>query len=273
MMPEEQKPKLSFFLGSLEKEQRDSELSKKLMRLTELGFKAVEFNATDPSQIDVASLSTQLDHCRLRASALLTGGIYSKYLVCFASPESSVREEAVRRVAALMPVANQLSTLLVIGLIQGQRADAADRDSAQRNIVDCLKRVGEHAERQNVHCVFEPVNHLEVGFNHTVAEVKSVLTAVGSSFLHIMADTFHLNIEESSAEDAIRACGQDLSHFHLCETNRCTFGSGHLDFQMVFRTLDELEYDGYCTVISESEDWNSEAETAMRLISPGLSRK
>ena len=136
MRPEEPKPKLSFFLGSLEKEQRDGELDQKLTRLTELGFKAVEFSATDPSQIDVSSLSTQLDHCRLRASALLTGGIYSKYRVCFASPESSVREEAVRRLAALMPVANQLSTLLVIGLIQGQRADAANRDSAQRNIID-----------------------------------------------------------------------------------------------------------------------------------------
>ena len=266
-------PKLSFFLGAMEKEQRDGELAKKLTRLTELGFRAVEFSATNPSQIDVESLSTLLNQSRLNASALLTGGIYSQYRVCFASREASVREEAVRRIAALMPVANQLGTLLVIGLIQGQRADAANRDSAQRNIIDCLKSIGEHAERQNVHCVFEPVNHLEVGFNHTVAEVKSVLSAVGSSFLHIMADTFHLNIEESSVKGAILACGKDLSHFHLCETNRCTFGSGHLDFQMVFRTLDEMKYDGYCTVISESEDWNAEAEIAMRLISSGLSKK
>ena len=269
----EQESKLGFFLGAVEKEQRDGELARKLSRLTQLGFKAVEFSATDPSHIDVGLLSAQLKECGLKTSALLTGGIYSKYRVCFASREPSVREEAVQRIAALMPVAKQLGALLVIGLIQGQRTDAANRENARGNIIDCLKRVGEHAESQSVHCAFEPVNHLEVGFNHTVAEVKSVLSAVGSSFVHIMADTFHLNIEESSVEGAIRACGKDLSHFHLCETNRGTFGSGHLDFQMVFRTLDEMKYDSYCTVISESEDWNSEAETAIRLILSGQSRQ
>jgi sugar phosphate isomerase/epimerase len=262
--------KLSFFLGALEKAQRGGELAKKLTRLKELSFKAAEFSATDPAQIDSALLSTQLNHCELKASALLTGGIYSQFRVCFASPEASVREEAVRRVSALMPLAHQLGALLVLGLMQGQRADAADRKSAHRNIIDCLKRVGDHAERQSVHCVLEPVNHLEVGFNHTVADASAVLNQVGSSFLHIMADTFHLNIEESSVEGAIRACNKDLSHFHLCETNRCTFGSGHLDFQRVFRTLNEIKYEGYCTVISESEDWNHEAETAMRLISHAL---
>lgn len=264
--------KLSFFLGALEEVQRDGKLAEKLTRLTELGFKAVEFSAADPTQINVASLSTHLNHFRLKTSALLTGGIYSRYRVSFASPESSVREEAVQRVAALMPLAHQLGAFLVLGLIQGQRADGADRKGAQSNIIDCLKRVGEHAGRQNVHCVFEPVNHLEVGFNHTVADANAVLNEVGSPFLHIMADTFHLNIEESSVEGAIRACSKDLSHFHLCETNRCTFGSGHLEFQMVFRTLYEMKYDGYCTVISESEDWNREAETAMRVILPELSR-
>ena len=71
----------------------------------------------------------------------------------------------------------------------------------------------------------------------------------------------------------ISMAGKDLSHFHLCDTNRCTFGSGHLDFRKVFRTLSELEYDGYCTVISESEDWNFEAETAMQLISGVLTSR
>lgn len=272
MMQGEHEPKLSFFLGAVEKAQSAEGFVRKLARLSLLGFKAVEFSATDPTQIDVSLLSAQLSDCGLRTSALLTGGIYSKYQVCFASPEPSVREEAVRRVERLMPLAHQLGAFLVLGLIQGQRGDAKDRESAHQNIIECLKKMGEHAERHSVHCVFEPVNHLEVGFNHTVAEAKAALNSVGSGFLHIMADTFHLNIEESSVVGAIRACGKDLSHFHLCETNRCTFGSGHLDFQMVFKTLHELNYDGFCTVISESEDWENEAETAIRLISRVLSR-
>ena len=92
MMKGAQKPKLSFFLGALEKLQLGGELGNKLARLAELGFDAAEFSATDPAQFDAASLSTHLNRVSLKASASLTGGIYSRYRVCFASPESRLEK-------------------------------------------------------------------------------------------------------------------------------------------------------------------------------------
>jgi sugar phosphate isomerase/epimerase len=80
-----------------------------------------------------------------------------------------------------------------------------------------------------------------------------------------MADSFHLNIEEASPLESLRKCGEDLAHFHLCETNRRTLGTGHLDFAEVFRTLIEIGYRGYYTIITEydtTENWYQEADTS-----------
>jgi sugar phosphate isomerase/epimerase len=57
-----------------------------------------------------------------------------------------------------------------------------------------------------------------------------------------MLDTIHLNIEERSLLDAIRAHGPHIRHFHLCETNGAPYGTGNLDFAAVLAALEKASY-------------------------------
>jgi sugar phosphate isomerase/epimerase len=60
----------------------------------------------------------------------------------------------------------------------------------------------------------------------------------------IMADTFHMNIEERSIPDAILASAGILNHVHLSDSNRLAPGLGHIDFAEVLQALREAAYGG-----------------------------
>src|SRR5439155_4420670 len=135
-----------------------------------------------------------------------------------------------------------LGAVLVVGLMQGLRTDEADEAEANRRIAACLRAVADAAVERGATVVLEPVNHLQVGFNHTAAEAAAMVERVGSPGLSYMLDTSHMNIEERSVLVTIRDHGRRIRHFHLCETNGKPFGSGNLDFRVVLRALDVVDY-------------------------------
>ena len=63
--------------------------------------------------------------------------------------------------------------------------------------------------------------------------------------IEILLDTFHMNIEEPSIEESIRACGERIFHFHVADSNRWHPGAGHLDFGRILTTLFETGYTGF----------------------------
>ncbi len=143
-----------------------------------------------------------------------------------------------------MPIAQRFDTILVVGLLQGFRSDEPDPAVANERIAACLAEVAAAA----VDIVVEPINHLQVGFNNSVGEVRDLIAATGSSRLHPMVDTIHMNVEEASLVQPIRDCGASLRHVHLCESNGAILGSGHIDFASVLTTLDEVGYNDFASV-------------------------
>jgi len=215
--------------------------------LKECGYDGVEFNLTDPLGVESADLRKWIDDLGLVIPSFLTGEAYKDGL-CLSSPDESIRQRAVQRLIANLDAAAEFNAILVIGLMQGLRSDEPDPTVANQRIADCLRSVAEVAEQKNVEFVIEPINHLQVGFNHCVAEVRQLIKMIGSPAIRPMLDTIHMNIEEVSLTQPIRDCGSELRHVHLCESNAAHFGTGHIDFSAVCRTLDEISYDGFASV-------------------------
>jgi D-psicose/D-tagatose/L-ribulose 3-epimerase len=77
-----------------------------------------------------------------------------------------------------------------------------------------------------------------------------------------MLDTFHMNIEERSLGDAIRAAGKRLRHVHACENDRGAPGSGHIPWKDVAQALREIGYDGPVVIESFTSKVKSIARAA-----------
>ena len=95
---------------------------------------------------------------------------------------------------------------------------------------------------------FEPINRYEMDYIHTIDQAIDFVAQVDSPAMGILADTYHMNIEEASMEDAFKRAGKLLSHIHLVDNNRLAPGFGHMDFPSLLGALQEAGYEGYLSL-------------------------
>jgi sugar phosphate isomerase/epimerase len=240
-----------------------AELARRMQTLAALGYQGIELSAAHPLEYAIDEVAALAERYHLPVVSLLSGWSYSHEGLCLSSPDAAVRARAVARLIEYVEQAGRLRAVVVVGLMQGLRRDEADPARANERIAACLRHVARAGADQGVTLVIEPVNHLQVGFNHTAGEVAALVEAVNSPALSYMLDTIHMNIEERSILETIRSHGPRLRHFHLCETNGGPFGTGNLDFPAVLTALRETGYPHAVSVkIYRQATWEEGARSA-----------
>ena len=244
-----------------------SELDRRMGRIARFGYSGIELSVSHPMPYPVEAIIALTRRHGLPVVSLLSGWSYANEGLCLSSSQADVRQRAVDRLIEYANHAARLGAVLVVGLMQGLRSDEPDENEANQRIAACLRLVADAAAQRGATVVLEPVNHLQVGFNHTAAAAVAMVERVGSPGLGYMLDTIHLNIEERSIVETIRAHGGRIRHFHLCETNGGPFGTGNLDFRSVFQALAEAGYSHFVSVkIYRKLDWEEAAGTAITFL-------
>jgi sugar phosphate isomerase/epimerase len=213
------------------------------------GFDAIELQAGSAEEFRSRLPSLQ--------SARAFGAVYSS--VCLAGGpfigafDSSERARAVRRMKGLLEVAavlgaNGVVTPAAWGMFSKRlpphtppRTDAEDRAV----LLEGLGALGEHAARLGVVVHFEPLNRYEDHMVNTLAQASSLVDELNSRGLRVLADLYHMNIEESSTPDALRDAGSRLGHVHLADNQRLEPGTGQLEFGAALRALQDVGYAGF----------------------------
>lgn len=109
--------------------------------------------------------------------------------------------------------------------------------------VEQLEALAPAARDAGVPIFLEPLNRYE---QHLVNRLEQgVAFAEQVEGVKIMADFFHMNIEEADIAASIRAAGPHIVHVHVADSQRLQPGRGHLDFGPGFAALKEAGYDGY----------------------------
>ena len=89
----------------------------------------------------------------------------------------------------------------------------------------------------------EPLNRYEAYIVNRLEQGAAIAAEVGAE-IGVMADFFHMGIEEVDIAASIRANRRHLVYVHVADSNRLQPGCGHLDFRPGFRALKEIGYDG-----------------------------
>lgn len=129
-----------------------------------------------------------------------------------------------------------------VGRVWQQSADERARDLD--TLVKNLRLLAAYAGDHGVVLGIEPLNRFETSFINLAAQAIEVVNRVDHPACKIMLDTFHMNIEEKSLGDAIRATGSRLCHLHSCENDRGAPGSGNVTWDAVAQALRDIHYDG-----------------------------
>ena len=123
--------------------------------------------------------------------------------------------------------------------------DGVDRETARGYLADALEDLGEHAAQYGVPLIYEPLNRYETNMANTVADGRHAARVARDGNVVLLADLFHMNIEEVDIAAALRAGGRHIGHVHFVDSNRRPAGCGHLDFPPIAAALRAIGYDGY----------------------------
>jgi sugar phosphate isomerase/epimerase len=115
-------------------------------------------------------------------------------------------------------------------------------------LLEGLAELGEHARVAGALLLFEPLNRYEDHMVNTVADAAGLVAAAGSPAVRVLADTYHMNIEEDDPCAALRAAGDVLGAVHLSDSNRHQPGAGHVPFDAIVATLRDIGFDGVVSV-------------------------
>lgn len=118
-------------------------------------------------------------------------------------------------------------------------------EESRAALVDALRRVAATAETTGTVVYLEPLNRYEDYLVNTLADAVSIVEEIDSSGVAVIADTFHMSIEESDVGASIRAAGSRIAHVQLGDTNRLEPGLGHYDWGETLMALDDVGYDGW----------------------------
>lgn len=214
-------------------------------RIAAVGYDGVELAVRDPLLVDGEELQNIVGRHGLAVPAIGTGQAWGEERLSFTSADAAVRRAAVQRVKSHVPLARRLGAVIILGLIRGITPAGQSRDQSMAYLVSALQECAGFAARDGVRFALEPLNRYETDLIHTVDEGLNLIERVGAANFGLLLDTFHMNIEEASIEDSIRAAGDRIYHFHVADSNRRHPGAGHLDFVSILHAVREVGYTGW----------------------------
>jgi 5-keto-L-gluconate epimerase len=224
-------------------------LEQNLKLLKGLKFKAAELHVRDPGAIDLKATVAAMERSGMQCPTIGTGQAFFDEGLSLTSKDKSVRRKARERMKRQLEFAAHFECLITIGLIRGI-PKKEDKANALKLLADELDALCEYAPKAGAAgLVLEPLNRYETSIINTIAEAGDLIKKSGAKNLGILADSFHMNIEERDITDSIKKNAALIRHVHLADSNRWAPGQGHFDFDELFAALKSIGYE--CFVSGE----------------------
>lgn len=213
----------------------------------ELGFDAVEIFPPSAEVLRERQVQKLLSDHGLALAAVGTGAGWVKERLHLGLPDAGLRSKARAFVASIIDVAGSLKAPAIIGSMQGRSGDGVDLATASGYLSDALQQLGEHARQYQVPLLFEPLNRYETNMVNTIDAGLRLLQGLSTQNVKLLADFFHMNIEEVDLSAAIRTGSSRIGHVHFVDSNRRPAGLGHLDFTPIAAALRAIDYTGFAS--------------------------
>ncbi len=221
-----------------------AELDAMLGQVAQLGFPGVEIFPGKPEDIEPEHLGPLLQKHGLKLAAVGSGAGWVIHKLRLSDPDVQVREKAVAFVGNLVKRAGALGAPVIIGSMQG-KADPDGKEATLDRLGESVARLGELSAQAGQRLLLEPLNRYESDLLNRLDDAAVLIRRLKTEHVAILADLFHMNIEETDLAEAIVRAGPLVGHVHLADSNRSAAGLGHTPMDPVFAALRKIEYRGF----------------------------
>jgi sugar phosphate isomerase/epimerase len=215
------------------------------VRAAEFGFDAVEIFPRSASTLNIAEVTAMIARHQLDVAAVGTGAGWVVQKLTLTHSDPSVRWQAREFIRGIIDVAASWAAPAIIGSMQGRWEGSVTRERALDYLSDALNDLGEHAAGQGVPLLLEPLNRYETNLFNRLNDAATWLHSLPTRNVRLLADLFHMNIEEANSSAALREAGAAIGHVHFADSNRRAIGMGQTAILPIIEALREIGYAGY----------------------------
>jgi sugar phosphate isomerase/epimerase len=246
------------------------DLAAAIEQTANLGFDALEVFAPGPDAVPAETLGQALKSRGLALAAVGTGAGWVKHKLLLTDADAGQRKRAVEFVRSMIDFGAAAGAIAgtpapaIIGSMQGRWAGDVKKETALGWLRDALDELGAYATTRGSMLLIEPLNRFETNLLNTLADGSALLRSLKSTNVKLLADLFHMNIEEQDSASALVAAGADVGHLHFVDSNRRPAGCGHIDYGPIASALRRIDYRGFAS--AEALPWPDPAKAAKQTI-------
>ena len=212
------------------------------------GYGAVELLLSESDYLSIETLRGLLEQNHLALSAIGTGGAAVTHSLTLSSSDAAIREQAERFIRGIIDLAGPFGAGTILGSVIGSAGKDETREQALSRVIPSLKRLSEYSAAHGSLLLVEPLNRYESNLLNSIDQGLDLTNRVGSSNVKILADCFHMNIEEPSIGDSILKAANMIGHVHLSDSNRWAAGLGHMNYAHISEALSSIGYNGFISM-------------------------
>lgn len=150
--------------------------------------------------------------------------------------------------------------------------DGFSKEQATQQFIELLKDIAPIAKKNKVIIAIEPLNRTETNFINSVAEGMEIVSAVDRKQIRILADIYHMKMENEFPDELLRTKGY-LVHVHVAEKQeRAAPGTYKEDFSAYLTKLKEMNYTGTISVECRWKDKSAEMPSALTFINEEMKK-
>lgn len=217
--------------------------SEKLSNMERYGFEGVEVWGRDLPQ-KLGEIKSALSTSRIKFSTVC--GSPGDLL----GPDRKTREAAIENIKERLKICADLGGIGVITVPTFREPKIPDlypwisdvKEIERRVLIEECKILGEYADDVGAYVILEPINRYETHFMNRLQQAVEICRETNREHVKVMADFFHMNIEERDIPSALEEASEYIVHIHLADSNRQLPGNGHTDFKSAFKVLKKNGY-------------------------------
>ena len=220
------------------------DLEKGIKEASELGFECIELFTAGPSAGKANELNKLLSDYNISLGAVGTGA--GKVLNGFTltHPNKKIRHQAISFITEMINFGAEHNAPAIIGSMQGSYDKDIGREDSLSWLAEALETLGEHAKNNGVKLIYEPLNRYETNLFNLFCDASAFLENLSTNGVTLLADLFHMSIEESNIADSIEKGSRHLGHVHFADSNRKPVGNGHTNIEPIASALKKINYNG-----------------------------
>jgi len=211
--------------------------------LSDVGFRGVELNIANHQKVNVRQLTDFLSFHHLQMTMFASGLSAKINQLSLSSANEDIRKKSVDECIEYIEFASKFDAGVILGFIKG--GVVSDKSQAKDYFIDSLQKLVHHAEKYKTTVLVEATNRYETSVATNVKEAVEIVASTQSSFFKILADTFHMNIEEKNMLQTLKDYKDFYVSLHLSDNNRLLPGLGAINFEAILDFLEQQQYTGW----------------------------